>query len=213
MSDMSVDAVITELVRDQLLAFMRGSGTDAEDRTLDQILAFDDQLWNCCHNHMQWVFPTEEPSKFNEDAPLLDEQAQLVFKTDCAIQHNLRRTLHRWLIFLGLDAADGDIVAGQPIRVRKAPNFDKRILSCWRGPSNHNWRRISRVLRCLDLTGLQQEKQAFFDCLLEIVAEHPGMIDDDTVRLWHDRAGIRPGSEPLSEELSQLFAQADSLLK
>lgn len=218
---MAVDDALVELVRDQLVAFMRGAGTDSEDRTLDQILAFDDQLWNCCHNHMQWVFPTEEPSRFNEDAPLLDEQAQRVFQSDLAIQQNLRRCLRRFLTFLGLDVvdqADSGAAIGQQLLVVKAPNFDKRILSCWRGPSNHNWKRTSRVLRCLSLVGLAEEKRAFLDCLLRIVAEHQGMIDDDTVRFWHERAGIDPGpeedmEEPLSEALDELFQQADSLLE
>jgi len=179
---------MTSLSQRQIIAFFQCAGTDDDDRTLEQIIRWDDQLWNCCHNHIQWVLPTDEQSRFNEDAPILDETLQQIFKADRSLQLNLRRGLQRFMSFLGL-SLEGDFDSGDRLQVVKASNFNKRILTCWRGPQNHNWKRLSRALRCLGLVGMVMEQKALFACLLEIVHENPGMIDGSTVDIWKERAG------------------------
>jgi len=145
---------------------------------LVDVLGFDDQLWNCCHNHIQWVFPTDQASRFNQDAPLLDTDALACFRTEAEIQRNLRQSLNRFLSFMGLSLEAGSSEAGDVVQISRAANFDRRILTCWRGPTNHNWMRVSRVLQCLALVGLEVEKQALLSCLMQVVADHPGMIEE-----------------------------------
>jgi len=172
----------------QLIEFFQCKGTDDEDRTLEQIIKWDDQLWNCCHNHIQWVLPTDEPSRFNPDAPILDETLQAIFKEDRSLQNNLRRGLQRFMSFLGL-SLEGDFDLGERLQVVKASNFNRRTLTCWTGPDNHNWSRLSRALRCLGLVGMVREQRALYACLYKLVDEHPDMIESSTVNIWKERAG------------------------
>lgn len=168
---------------DDLCAFFRGTGTDIECRTLEQILLWDDQLMEVCHDYIQWLLPTDERSKFNDDAPILDAELQRIFSSDPIIQYNFRRGLLRFLGFLGLSAVC-DATTLQVLQIAKAPHFPRRLLMCWKGPANHNWKRISRALRSLGLVGLETEQQALLSFIEELMVEHPGMVDEATVGHW-----------------------------
>eukprot|EP00428_Durinskia_dybowskii_P003468 CAMPEP_0170295040 /NCGR_PEP_ID=MMETSP0116_2-20130129/47641_1 /TAXON_ID=400756 /ORGANISM="Durinskia baltica, Strain CSIRO CS-38" /LENGTH=459 /DNA_ID=CAMNT_0010546585 /DNA_START=44 /DNA_END=1421 /DNA_ORIENTATION=- len=173
--------------KDELCAFFRGTGTDIECRSLEQILTWDNQLLEVCHDYIQWLLPTDEASKFNTDAPILDPECQRIFRDDPVIRRNLRRGAQRFLCFLGL-AANLDVAEEVRPRIIKAPNFEQRLLMCWRGPANHNWKRVSRALRCFGLVGMEDVQQALLSCLEEIIVQHPGMIDEVTIGHWLDEA-------------------------
>jgi hypothetical protein len=194
---------------DELCAFFRGTGTDIECRSLDEILAWEDVLLEVCHDYIQWLFPSDEASRLNSDAPLLSEELQAVFRTDQVIQANYKRGVHRFLKFMGLVMSPED---EHPMRITKADNFEKRMLMCWKGPANHNWMRLSRVLRSLDLVGLHAEQAALVELLSTMVIEHPNMIEGKTVDHWARASGGRlrlspPSSpkevfgEPVEEEV------------
>lgn len=178
----------------ELVAFFKGRGTDVECRTLDQILAWEDVLMELCHDYVQWLFPTDQPSRFNRDAPILDEELQAVFRADEGVRANLRRALARFLAFLGLrlelraDSCAGEAPAS--VEVVRAANFDSRLVMCWSGPENHNWKRISRVLRCLGLAGLWQEQAALSACLDQIVSDLPGLVDGKAVEVWREQMAV-----------------------
>lgn len=54
------------------LAFLSGSSPDREGRMIDDYLAFSAERWEECHNHVQWAFPSNIPSMFNVNAPIID---------------------------------------------------------------------------------------------------------------------------------------------
>ncbi|CAE8708459.1 unnamed protein product [Polarella glacialis] len=169
----------------EVVAFFRGTGTDVECRTLEQILLWEDVLMEVCHDYIQWLFPSDEPSRFNSDAPLLDEELQAIFQEDPEMQRNFRRGLTRFIQFLGLVVEEANERAGiESFRIAKAAHFEKRVLMCWRGPSNHNWRRMTRVLRCLGLLNMREEQRALFAALEVVIAESPGLIEDEAILRW-----------------------------
>jgi len=172
---------------DELCEFFRGTGTDCEGRSLEEILTWKDVLLELCHDYIQWLLPTDEPSRFNDDAPILDERLRQVFQTDQVIRQNFARGVKRFLEFLGLlmvpDASTGEL------RVTKAENFLQRQTMCWRGPRNHNWRRVSRALRSMGLVGMLEERRALVAFLQELVAECPELIDGATVAHWAREGG------------------------
>jgi hypothetical protein len=162
----------------RLLDFHRGEGTDAEGRRLDDILAWPDGRLEAVHDFIQWLFPLPEPSRFNPDAPLLTPEDIATFRQDSALRANLRRSFERILTFLGLQEADGgEVVEG--------PNFAKRAPDVWNYP-NHNWLRITRILRSLRLLGLEAEAQALYRRLDDFHARRKFPIGDDTFRYWTD---------------------------
>lgn len=114
--------------------------------TLDRILAKDDEFWESCHDFIQWVFPTNQPSVFNPIAPILDRHtARWISK------RNLLRAFDRFLTFLGVkDPQNPDAIGNiRYARVRQ-----------WYQPGNHNLLRITRVLKCLMLCGMYHEARA-----------------------------------------------------
>jgi hypothetical protein len=162
----------------QLVDFYRGTGTDSEGRRLDDILAWRDGQLEAVHDFIQWLFPLPEPSRFNPDAPLLTPEEIATFRDDPALRANLRRSFERILSFLGLmENADGQVEPG--------PNFDRRAPDVWDYP-NHNWLRITRILRSLRLLGLEAEAQALYRRLEDIHTRRRFPIGDDTFRYWTD---------------------------
>jgi hypothetical protein len=159
----------------QLIDFYRGEGTDAEGRRLDDILAWSNGRLEAVHDFIQWLFPLPEPSRFNADAPLLTPEDIAAFRQDPALRANLRRSFERILLFLGLQEQDGEVVEG--------PNLVRRAQDVWDHP-NHNWLRVTRILRSLRLLGLEAEAQALYRRLEEFHANRRFPIRDDTFRFW-----------------------------
>src|SRR5438552_8228404 len=144
----------------RLLDFYRGQGPDAEGRFLKEIWTWSDDDLEAVHDFIQWLFPLPEPSQFNPDAPILSTDDIRTFRGDPQLQARLQRSFERILRFLGLSlAADGKVVQGD--------NFAARAPDVWEYP-NHNWLRITRILRSLTLLGLETQARALYDCLSEM---------------------------------------------
>jgi hypothetical protein len=159
-----------------LIEFYRGTGKDSEGRRLDAILAWDDGRLEEVHDFIQWLFPLPEPSRFNPDAPLLTAEDIAAFRQDPALRKNLRRSFERILSFLGLaETAGGEVIEG--------PNMAARAPDVWHYP-NHNWLRITRILRSLYLLGLEAEVRALYRRLADFHGRHRFPIGDVTFRYW-----------------------------
>jgi Opioid growth factor receptor (OGFr) conserved region len=165
----------------RLLNFYDGTGTDAEGRRLEEVWSWNDGELEAVHDFIQWLFPLPEPSRFNPDAPLLTERDIAAFRTDETLRANLRRSFERILTFLGLVlSADGKVVEG--------PNFSGRAREVWAYP-NHNWLRITRILRSLRLLGLEDEARALYERLAEFHRALRFPIAADTFRYWTEAIG------------------------
>jgi hypothetical protein len=160
----------------RLIDFYRGTGTDSEGRRLDAILAWGDGRLEAVHDFIQWLFPLPEPSRFNPDAPLLTAEDIATFRQDAELRANLRRSFERILSFLGLaETGGGEIVEGS--------NFANRVPDVWEQP-NHNWLRITRILRSLTLLGLGDEARALYLRLADFHARRRFPIDEETFQYW-----------------------------
>lgn len=159
----------------RLVRFYRGEAADTSGRMIEQIWAYDDDSMEAVHDFIQWLFPLPEPSNFNPDAPLLTPDDIAAFQADAALRTRLRTSLDRFMTFLGL-AWEGE-------RVIDGPTLATREVDCWRY-RNHNWLRISRVLRSLTLLGLTAEAQAVYDWLKNAQQSQRYPIGADTFRYW-----------------------------
>jgi hypothetical protein len=160
----------------RLFDFYRGEATDCEGRSLKEILAWDDDDLEAVHDFIQWIFPMPEPSQFNSDAPLLTEADIAAFKSDTVLQRNLLKSFDRILRFLGLTkTSNGKVVEGN--------NFSARIPDVWAMP-NHNWLRISRILRSLTLLGMESQAVALYERLADYFTSRRFPIPANTFRYW-----------------------------
>ena len=160
----------------RLLDFYRGQATDTEGRRLHDLWTWDDDSLESVHDFIQWLFPLPEPSQFNPDAPLLSSEDIAAFRAEASLRANLRRSFERILSFLGLtERADASIGEGA--------SFAARAADVWTTP-NHNWLRITRILRSLTLLGLETEAHALYACLNGLYQSRRFPIPDNTFRYW-----------------------------
>jgi Opioid growth factor receptor (OGFr) conserved region len=157
--------------------FYRGDRTDYLGRSLENIWRWDNHRLEQTHNYIQVLFPNREPSHFNLNAPLLDQATIDAFRQDEKLRSNLAASLDVMLRFYGLEYQPG---TG---RVVKRPNFAERGNN-WLTPYNHNYLRITRILKCLVALGLPDRARAFFACLQELYSEHGDDIGLETFGFW-----------------------------
>ena len=69
--------------------------------------------------------------------------------------------------------------------VAKAAHFDQRTV-LWKY-ANHNWLRITRMLKSLRLLGLETDAQRVWGCLREL-HEQEGYVSAASFRYWQDAA-------------------------
>jgi len=139
------------------------------------------------HDYVQWLFPLPERSGSNVAAPVLTRESIHEFRARPELQEKLRASFLRMMNFYGLEAR-----LGERIRVTRAPNFAAKAAG-WLSPGDHNHLRITRILRCSTLLGLEAEAKAFFDCLSEIYEDEQNQplpaISDETMQYWKEAVG------------------------
>jgi hypothetical protein len=164
---------------DLLLAFYTGEGRDVQGRTHAQILAWSDSALEAVHDYIQWLFPLPEPSGANPLAPVLTPSTIEALRCSSVAQGRLRASLVRMLGFYGFTLKPtGSIATG--------PSFPNRTRN-WLTPGNHNHLRLTRMLRCLHILGLEQESAALFAALRNIYEKQApghGQITPETFRYW-----------------------------
>jgi hypothetical protein len=164
----------------RLVEFYRGKSADAVGRTLQELWAWDDGRLEEVHDFIQWLFPLPEASAFNPRAPVLTADDIAAFRAEPALRENLLRSFARILAFLGLTAAaDGTVTEG--------PNFAAREPEVWADP-NHNWLRVTRILRSLHLLGLEEQSRALFAWLKAAHDARRYPVPGDTFRYWAEAA-------------------------
>lgn len=165
-----------------LVAFYEETARDVEGRSLSEILAWDDDTLEEVHDYIQWLFPLREPSRFNPNAPLLDDAQAAVFRSSPALRQRVRQAFERMLAFYGLRLEGDHVVHG--------PNWDQRRRE-WVSPLDHNFLRITRILTSLQLLGLGTESRAFQAALEKIARDYPADVGN-SVYYWREATQPNP---------------------
>lgn len=165
----------------RLLRFYRGDGPDSEGRRLDQILAWDDRLLEGVHDYIQWLFPLDEQSAFNADAPLLTPADGIAFASDAALGENIKRAFLRMLTFYGFRLVD----SSDRMTVERGDTWSVRSTT-WLRPHNHNFLRQTRIIKSLTLLGQPTLARAFGEALLKEYDLAPAVIGATTAGYWRD---------------------------
>lgn len=156
-----------------LTEFYRGNRADGEGRTLAQLWAMSHDQWEDRHDFIQWLFPLQEPSRFNARAPILTDDDVAEFRAEAQLRDNLRRSFTLFLDFLGLRLEGSQVVRTSEFDARGVFDFP-----------NHNWLRVTRVLSCTRLLGLEMECRALFGFLDRLHTDDGGGVTDDSYRYW-----------------------------
>jgi Opioid growth factor receptor (OGFr) conserved region len=171
----------------QIIGFYSGTEPDHRGRYLHEIQQWADDQLEAVHDYIQWLFPLPEPSGFNAAAPILTRESIEEFRRRAELQQKLRISFLRMMNFYGLEDR-----SGEQFMVTRSPNFATKA-TVWLSRGNHNHLRITRILRCLSLLGLEAEAKAFFDLLSEICEDEQNKplpaISDRTMLYWRETAG------------------------
>jgi len=170
-----------------IIGFYSGEQPDHRGRYVHEMQQWSDDILEVTHDYIQWLFPLPEPSGFNLAAPVLNRQSIQEFRTRPDLQEKLRVSFLRMINFYGFE-----VRSGEQIRVTRAPSFAAKA-TVWLSPGNHNHLRITRILRCLNILGLEAEAKAFFDCLAKIYEDEQNKqmpaISDETMLYWREAVG------------------------
>ena len=130
----------------------------------DIIKVWDDKKLEITHDYIQYLFPLQERSKYNKNDILLTEDDIFFFKNNRDI---ILRSLERMLRFY------------------KIPNFTfdgkKRY---WMKPDDHNHLRLTRIMRFLQLIGMNIALVKLFIVLCKINREIKNSISEKTFTIW-----------------------------
>ncbi|MEC4816291.1 MAG: opioid growth factor receptor-related protein [Scytonema sp. PMC 1069.18] len=162
-----------------IVPFYLSEQPDTEGRMIDEIWAWDFDRLEYTHNYIQWLFPLKEKSSFNLYAPILNDEVIQKFHTDIRLQKNLLQSLTVMLKFYGLQ----DSLENGHFVVKKAENYVIRKEE-WINFGNHNYLRITRIIKCLIILGCESYARAFYQCLEQIYNEESQLIGYKTFQYW-----------------------------
>lgn len=164
-----------------LVEFYLGKELDNRGRTIDDIWEWNDRKLEQVHDYIQWLFPLREGSVYNPASPLLTEDDIAEFKNNPELRKNLLRSFARLLEFYGF-MASVDCATRTMI---KSDNFDEKSRN-WLTPCNHNFLRITRILKSLTILGCGPYAQAFLNALEEIYKSkvNADIIGKQTLNYW-----------------------------
>ncbi|MGE0041588.1 MAG: opioid growth factor receptor-related protein [Vicinamibacterales bacterium] len=164
----------------RIVDFYRGRAPDDAGRTIVSVWGFDAEMLEWRHDFIQWLFPLRSPSGANPSAPVLTDDDVRAFREDPALRARLGRSLDLMLCFYGY-AREGD---GPATRIVETPDAAARREN-WVTPGNHNFLRLTRILRSLTLLGLGAEAAALHGALARLYEGEAGpVIGPRTFQFW-----------------------------
>jgi Opioid growth factor receptor (OGFr) conserved region len=165
--------------RSRITDFYLGEMPDHRGRNLDDLHTQTLEGLELTHDYIQWLFPLPERSSANPDAPLLSASDIREFSQREELRSNLLRSLTVMLQFYGMELVPTP--AGPEIH--RSDTFHLRS-KVWLTPFNHNFLRLSRILRSLTLLSCKEYADGLFRCLEEIYRENPAIIGQETFGYW-----------------------------
>ena len=162
-----------------IIAFYSGNEPDDQGRYLTELQGWPDDALEAYHDFIQWMFPLREPSGVNPGAPTLNDSSIEEFRSRPELKQNLRLSFVRMLRFYGFE------LTSEPLQVTRGRDFEESSAN-WLSPWNHNYLRITRILKSLSLLGMETEAAAFLDCLSGVFRAQGSnqAISAETFRYW-----------------------------
>ncbi|KZT63783.1 hypothetical protein DAEQUDRAFT_679744 [Daedalea quercina L-15889] len=131
------------------------------------------------HGFIQWLFPIPEYGMNYESQPLQRHEAENM-KADETIIERVLRSYRLILDFYGMRLEDSET----GLLARSDKSYKDRYRNLTR--SSHNYLRISRILKCLSILGLERLNAGFLLFVLTEQSEH-GELNTPSIRSSMDR--------------------------
>jgi hypothetical protein len=162
----------------KLVEFYAGRGTDFAGRTIDDVWRMSLDELESTHDYIQWLFPLRERSSVQPHVPVLDEATIRAFELP-ELRDRLLKSARIMARFYGLEIVenDGGVVVG------RSRDFDARRKN-WLTPGNHNFLRLTRILKSLATLGHEALSRAWLGALTAVYDDYSGIIGARTFDYW-----------------------------
>lgn len=108
---------------------------------VDKVHQFTEEELENRHDYIQWLFPLTEISQFNKNAPILDEETINQFKDNFFLRQNLKKSFNVMMHFYGFEYK---------------PHLTwNEINNHWITEKNHNFLRITRIMKSMCILGCE----------------------------------------------------------
>lgn len=161
-----------------LVAFHAGRGSDFAGRHIDDVWRMSHDELEYVHDYIQWLFPLRQRSSVQPHVPVVDDAVVEAFRVP-ELQQRFLESARLMASFYGLEIVERD---GR-FEVRRAPDFDERR-RVWLTRGNHNFLRLTRIMKSLTLLGRPALARAWLEALESIYEEYGSSIGPDTLRYW-----------------------------
>jgi hypothetical protein len=145
-----------------------------------RILSYTTEQLERKHDYIQLLFPLLVRSPFNPSAPVATRDDYDAFASSPELRTQMLRSFHLMLDFYGfrVDYYNSAAAVERDDRI-----WETRKAYWWR-ESDHNHRRISRILRSMRLLGCEREANAFYAGLEKVLAGQKGGPGRTSRRFW-----------------------------
>lgn len=170
----------------KLLNFLRGDISDDNGRYIYNILAFSRHQLEVTHNYIQWLFPIDSESSYAYSIILTEELAEEI-KKDSVAMRNVELAYKCMLEFYGFrwDRKKNKVVKY---------NSEIWMRLKWLNKGNHNFLRLTRIIRCLTLLGMHTEATELLTALTILSRKYKCMRD--SLKYWRNaRLVVKDGEE------------------
>ena len=160
-----------------IIGFYEGKVPNQIGMTFDDVrnMTFEEMEKN--HHYIQWIFPDTLKSKAVPTSPILTNSDREVFSLRSDLQAKMYDMFNRMLNFYGFVIEEN--------KIRRADDFEKRIKN-WLSPRNHNYKRLTRIMRSLRLLRQPQWANALHACLEDVYDEYESLIGPVTKQFWDE---------------------------
>ena len=151
-----------------IVGFYMGSVRNQEGYSLDEIMNFDGNQLEQCHSYIQWLFPLDEPSFAVPSSPILNKHQIEEIRDNTDIQDKVIEALNLMIKFY---------------------RFGESGTKHWTSPRNHNYLRLTRMIKSLKLLGLQEHANSLYEKLCEEYEGNRYKIGEITKEYWDEAIG------------------------
>jgi hypothetical protein len=160
----------------KIIQFYEKNSKDNYGRTLHEMQHYNYEQLENIHNYIQWMFPLREKSRVNLSAPLLKDKDILYIKNSEKIKQNMLVSTLVITDFWGI---------GKEFLENKYYVKNDRIKNMIT-PKNHNFLRISRILKSHILFDMKNEAVLLFKCFEEIRNDGNQNIIGESFTSWEN---------------------------
>jgi hypothetical protein len=164
----------------KIVDFYVGSGTDHKLRSWEEIVSQSDDWLEFEHDFIQWLFPLKETSEFSKSAPILTDEDISVLKTELLFRGRMITSLFVMMSFFGLEPK----IINNELKFEKDKFYFEERSKVWLSPNNHNYMRITRILKSLCLFGFNKYAETFMQYLLDLKKEFDSDISMTNIEYW-----------------------------